>query len=129
MDTQLTVDSTSRALGKLALMSFFPTGDEAQAALVRAVMKMVDTEEHLHWLTERALELYPRWPGIGELRALYCSRYRPKDGVEAYSEIYERFPHESRPEQCAPEPADAPVSSDKGLDGKVREMAKARRLK
>jgi hypothetical protein len=92
-------------------------------------MRMVETEEQLAWLTERALELYPRWPGIGELRALYCSRYRPKDGIEAYSEIYERFPHESRPEQYAPEPADAPVSKNKALDGGVREMAKAKRLK
>lgn len=91
---ELTVDSTARRVATLSLMAFFPHDSDARAALIRILMRVVETEEQLDWLIERALDLYPRWPGLGELRALYCSRYRPKDGVEAYSEIYEHgFPH------------------------------------
>lgn len=81
----VTPDRAAAAVSRLALMAFFPTNPEVQTALVEILLEMVDTDEHLDWLMRRLLVL-PKWPGVGEMRALYCSRYKPKDGLEAYSD-------------------------------------------
>ena len=49
---------------------------------------MADSDEHVRRLVKRALAVFNEWPGPRELRALYCSRWRPADGVEAYSMLY-----------------------------------------
>src|SRR5215831_19020667 len=97
---KLTPEVAARAVAKLGLMAFFPGDPDTRGALIHVLMELVETEDQLAWLIERALKLYSRWPGVGEIRALYCSRFKPKDGAEAYSEMYQSgFPHESaRPE-------------------------------
>jgi hypothetical protein len=119
----LTPEAAAEAVSRLALMAFFPGDIDTRAALIYVFMNLVDTTEHLDWLIDRALRLYSRWPGVAELRALYCSRYRPKDGHETYSEIYESgFPHESRAETFDA-PRGAPVSKDPAIDAVVRKAA------
>ena len=91
--TQLTPESAAAATAQLALMAFFPNDPDTRIAMAEVLIEMVDTEEHLNWLVRRALQVYSRWPGIAELRALYCSRFKPRDGIETYSEVYgEGFP-------------------------------------
>jgi hypothetical protein len=69
-------------------MAFFPGNPDTRAALIWVLMELVETEEQLDWLVGRALKVYAAWPGIAEPRALYCSRFKPKDGAEAYSTVY-----------------------------------------
>jgi hypothetical protein len=99
-----------RAAGKLAeltLMKFFPSEKAARAALVAQVCSFATTNEQVDWLVKRALVCYNEWPGIRELRALFCSRWKPADGMEAYSMIYPStengggFPHST---QYGPQP-------------------------
>ena len=77
-------------IGPLALMKFFPAQSEsgARAALVGMVCEMASNNEQIEWLVRRALALYNEWPGPRELRALFCSRYKPADGIEARSTVY-----------------------------------------
>jgi len=82
-------EAAATAIDQLELMAFFPTNAAAHAALIRILVAMVETEDQLEWLIDRALKLYARWPGAAELRALYyCSRWKPKDGIETHSTIY-----------------------------------------
>lgn len=84
----ITPEEATAAVDELELMAFFPSNAAARAALAHILMELVDDKERLRWLVDRALKLYTRWPGPAELRALYCSRYKPKDGVETHSTLY-----------------------------------------
>jgi hypothetical protein len=125
---ELKPEAVASAVSKLALMAFFPGDPDTRAALIYILLELVDTKEHLDWLVERAVKLYTRWPGVAEIRALYCSRFRPKDGVTTYSEIYVGgFPHQSKPE-IFDAPRGAPVSKDAAIDAQVRKAAKVKAL-
>jgi hypothetical protein len=80
---ELTPEAASRGVNKLALMAFFPADPEVRGALIGLLMEMIETEEQLNWLVADSLKSFREWPGIGALRERYCSRYRPKDGIEA----------------------------------------------
>jgi hypothetical protein len=126
----------SAAVNRLALMAFFPGDADIRAALVDVLLEMVTTEEQLDWLVSRALKLYTKWPGVGELRALYCSRWKPRDGVEAYSSIYlDGIPSERRTAAANPpppiprNPKPGDVSTDPALDKGVRDVSERKRLR
>jgi hypothetical protein len=123
----LTPEFASASVAKLALMAFFPSDPDIRAALVTIFMEMVDTEEQLTWLVNRALRLYGRWPGLGEIRALYCSRWKPKDGVEAYSSVYldgipSERPAPPPPPRVPRSPQPGEISRDPELDQAVRRL-------
>ena len=78
------------ALAGLAMLKYFPSNNDAVlAALARLVVNMCDNEQQVEWLVDRMTSgLYQEWPGPQEMRAVYCSRYKPKDGLNAYSQVY-----------------------------------------
>lgn len=126
---QLTPDAATAAVAKLGLMAFFPGDPDVRAALVTVFMEMIDTQEQLDWLVARALKLYGRWPGVAEIRALYCSRWKPKDGVETYSETYvEGFPSERKQEPPGDAPRGAPVTRTTDLDVEVKKAAAVKQM-
>ncbi len=84
----MNVKKAAEEIGKLSLMKFFPSDPAARSALVGIVMSMVTTDAQVEWLVKRALVVFNEWPGPVELRALFCSKWRPADGVEAHSMIY-----------------------------------------
>jgi len=91
-------EAVSSAVNQLALMAFFPSDREVRGALVSVLADLVETEDQLDWLVNRALRLYAKWPGVAELRALYCSRFKPRDGIESYSTVYlDGIPPETTP--------------------------------
>ena len=111
-------------------MAFFPGDPEVRAGLISIFMEMVETEEQIDWLVGRALRIYSRWPGVAEIRALYCSRYKPKDGFEAYSELYgEGYPSE-RPTGPAPSPLPPgrEVTADSFFDKELIAAAKLKKF-
>jgi len=125
----ITPNAAAGAVSKLSLMAFFPGDPDARGALIWALQQLVDTEDHLDWLVERSLKLYSRWPGIAEIRAVYCSSFRPADGVEGYSEIYESgFPHESTAPAAPPKRA-TKFCADTEFEAELRQVAQAKRLR
>ena len=126
----LTTDKASGGVRRLALMAFFPSDPEVRAGLVAILLEMIETDEQLDWLVSRALRLYTRWPGVAEIRALYCSRYKPKDGVEGYSETYsDGYPSE-RPAGPAPSPLPPgrEVTADSFFDKELIAAAKLKKF-
>jgi len=77
-------------LAELAVLPFFPAGNESVLiALARLVGQMCRTEDEVRWLVDRMTSgIYSAWPGPQEMRACFCSKFRPKDGLNAYSTVY-----------------------------------------
>jgi hypothetical protein len=75
-------------LGRLAVMRYFPSDPGARDAIVSIVGDMAQTEEQVEWLVTRMLAIYSEWPGHMEMRACFCSRFKPADGIEALSCVY-----------------------------------------
>jgi hypothetical protein len=127
---KLTPETAAAGVAKMALMAFFPGDPDIRAALVSVFMDLVETDEQLDWLVNRALRLYGKWPGVAEIRGLYCSRWKPKDGMETYSSIYpEGIPSErkgARQERDAPR--GEPVTADADFDRKVQEAAAGKKM-
>lgn len=94
-------------LGELRVMPFFPNDTNVMAALLRLVGNMCHSEQQVRWLVARMTSgIYSNWPGDREMRAVFCFRYKPKDGIEAYSGVY---PDGLPPDPTAPPRIEAPT--------------------
>ena len=75
---------------ELRMLPYFPNDEFVMIGLVRLVGSMCETEEQVRWLVSRMTSgLYSQWPGPQEMRACYCSKFRPKDGISTCSTVYE----------------------------------------
>jgi hypothetical protein len=66
-----------------ALISFVPASDIARLAIASQLQAFVCDADELEWLVREAARHFRTWPAMMELRALYCSRYEPRDGLSA----------------------------------------------
>jgi hypothetical protein len=81
--------SVLQILGELRVMRFFPNDANVMVSLLRLVGAMCENEEQVKWLVARMTSgIYSAWPGDHEMRACFCCRYKPKDGMTAYSTVY-----------------------------------------
>ena len=77
-------------LGRLAMLKYFPAGNESVLeGLLILVGRMCQNEQQVEWLVNCMTSgIYAEWPGPQEMRACYCSRFKPADGINAYSQVY-----------------------------------------
>jgi hypothetical protein len=76
------------AIRRLKQMRYFPVDAGMEGELMLELASMCHDAERLMWLSRRAIRLFPDWCGVGELRALYSSRWRPADGIRTFSGIF-----------------------------------------
>lgn len=67
------------------LIPFFPADESARELIAHSLESFVAGPDHLNWLVFTACNVMREWQGLAELRGLYCSQYRPLDGIEAVS--------------------------------------------
>lgn len=79
------VTEVAELISELAVLAYFPTEVEARRALARELVSICPNISEARWLITRFCELFNRWPGPRELRAVYCSRNKPRDGFEISS--------------------------------------------
>lgn len=94
----LTREGLNRAAARIALLPFFPASDpNARAVIIEELGSICESDAHAQWLAVRMGQVFKaKWPGLGEMRALYCKRFKPVDGVEVGSEAFpDGFPSES----------------------------------
>ncbi len=85
----LNADNLFTIVGKLGRMAFFPSDVDSRFGIAEDMADMCDTEEQAAWLVKRMVHLFPKgWPGAGEMRAVYCSKFKPRDGVEVPSAAF-----------------------------------------
>lgn len=71
------------AVAELSMLRYFPSDVAARVGITSLLARMVDSPERLRWLVRTMVDEVGTWEGPKELRAVYCSRFRPADGVEA----------------------------------------------
>jgi hypothetical protein len=101
-------------VNKMGAMQFFPGDEAARVGIAEELASMCHTIEEVEWVARRTRSLYPQWPGVHEIRAVYCQKHRPKDGIDAFSSIYpDGIPPEHPPQE--PSLLRAPVGRDEYL--------------
>ena len=95
----ITAEQAMIAIERLAVrMLMVPAGEFAHVELAGDLIELVCDTEELDWLVREATRRYPNWPGMRELRALYCAMFSPRDGVLVESAVYEGgFPQIAEP--------------------------------
>jgi hypothetical protein len=84
--------------------------DEAAITLLaNEIFRMCPTIESAQYVVRRAITLWRKWEGIPELRAILCSKYKPKDSIEGYSALYGDGILSGSPEPPARPVANAPL--------------------
>lgn len=79
------VTEAAGLVNELASLAYFPQEIEARKAVAHDLVAICPNVEEARWLVARFRQLFCRWPGPRELRAVYCSRNRPRDGIEVPS--------------------------------------------
>jgi hypothetical protein len=119
-------------------MPFFPSTDKnIRALLIQDLASICESDAHAEWLAIRFVQLFrAQWPGLEELRAVYCKRFRPVDGRETDSSSAEYsggFPSEHElgilqikglPEPLKPLPT-APNRGEISADPFARKLIRA----
>lgn len=87
--TNRTMAIEAAASELLALLKFVSgTADDARLALMRLLDRLADTDgpkavKQLRWLVDTVTSNYDEWPGPKTIRAVWCTEFKPADGVEA----------------------------------------------
>lgn len=78
----LDFDEVADACADLTMLNFFPGDDGGRLAVVKLVARLCSTMAQVEWLVTRLTTLYNKWPGPAEVRAVFCKRYPPADGID-----------------------------------------------
>lgn len=68
-------------VGSLGTMKYFPSDPIVKVALAQLMSDLTDDENAVRWLVKKLRTEYAEWPGEREVRAVFCERFRPKDGI------------------------------------------------
>lgn len=83
------------AIAGLATIPFFPSDPMARAYIARLLGVMCLHRKALEWLVDAMISIPGPWPGLAEMRGVYCSRWVPKDGRNALTSIGQYSPDAS----------------------------------
>lgn len=131
------VKRAAQIIAELGMLKYFPSSDFAQAGIVRLVCQMATTEDQIRGLVDRMLNLYNDWPGPQEMRACFCSKFKPADGIEASSAVFfesDGIPSEkeSAPQQLEAQPVHrltaAELTKDERMRSEIANIAARKRL-
>jgi len=75
------------AIGRLGMLSYFPSEPKIQAAIMDLLARMCPHLEALEWLVDQMVNRVGAWKGPTELRGVLCWKYQPADGVEVTCSI------------------------------------------
>jgi hypothetical protein len=81
--TVITPEEAMGAVGLLSSLKYFPAQGPAWVGIADVLTRLVSTTERLDWLVRELLNQVSEWPGLKEIRGLYCTKYTPADGIEA----------------------------------------------
>lgn len=129
-------DQVMQLIGKWGgTLKYFPSDPHARTGIAEEIAEMASDIEQVRWLVQRVPKLHSDWPAMREVRAVFCSKFKPKDGIEVYSQVYVDGIPSEKPAQAllaAPElkrlAGDTSVSAAASLAATVRDLAAAKSL-
>lgn len=114
----------------LSALDYFPSDSNARLAIVMQVASMVHSTDEAEWLVHRTLGLYTKWVSPRELRAVFTSKFQPRDGLSAVSGEYpDGIPSERATEPWQPQIPAGATREPLQLEGPVLELAKALKIR
>ena len=79
-----TPDEIAQAVCTMArVVPFFPQDEPAKEIIIAILRDFIGSRQGLDWLSNTAVRVIENWRGPAQLRALYCTRYRPCDNLPA----------------------------------------------
>lgn len=82
-------EKVMRMIGEWAgTLRFFPADPEARLGIAKQIAKFARDESQVRWLVDVLPNQFTDWPGVHEVRAVFCMKFRPKDGIEADSKSF-----------------------------------------
>jgi hypothetical protein len=69
-------------------MKFFPSGADERIGIAEEIASFASNLDQVKWLVSRLPKLYKEWPGLREVRAVFCSKFKPRDGFDVDSDVY-----------------------------------------
>ena len=78
----VTKEQALQAAMRLRVLKFYPNDRNVDLEVARIFGRMVSTNEQLNWLVETMVDKIGEWHGPMELRGVFCTRFKPCDGVE-----------------------------------------------
>ena len=121
----MNLDHVLRILSGLAVLKYFPANNEAVLlALAKLCGEMCDNETQISWLVGRMTSgLYEEWPGPREMRACFCAKFKPKDGINMHSSVYlDGIPSERASQKQLPGPEMKVIGPSEVCDPKQATM-------
>jgi hypothetical protein len=83
----ITKEQAAAAVSRMAILKYFPSETPPRAEIAKLLIRMVDNDKHLAWLIDTIVSRLNEWPGPNELRGVFCTRFKPADGIEANCSI------------------------------------------
>ncbi len=116
-------DQIDQAMDDLATIPYFPQADNVRAAVMDNLLRFVAGPEEFLWLVRTTVATAKQWCGVAEMRALYCTRYRPVDGLKPEpqcalpgftpSDLEAEYTRSiARPQRYLPKPEDTPMTPE-----------------
>ena len=120
----------------LASMDFFPPEAGARIRIGDEMRAICASIGEVDWLVTRMTRLFKKWPGLQEMRLVYCdSGRRPLDGLPALgtSELYpdgfpNEFPPAPEPKRITGKPDPGEISAAQSVEDTVRDLAELKDL-
>jgi len=129
-DPVISTEQATLCTEMMASIPFFPPEEGARAVISNEIAAMCESDDQARWLAVRMVRLYRKWPGVIEMRIVFCSRHHPLDAIAAIgeSEAYpDGIPSERPPEKT---PARLPgarddhlISGSPSVEATVRDLA------
>jgi hypothetical protein len=83
----------------MGAVQFFPKEPGAKVEIMRVVERMVSTKGQLTWLLRTMVDRVGKWYGPTELRGVFCTKFDPADGVQAWCKETPQFTGSALEEQ------------------------------
>ncbi len=75
--------AAAQCVAEIASLPFFPTDEITRAGLMRSLVEMANHPGELRELSKRVRTHYRKWPSEAEIRGVFCTFAKPRDGIEA----------------------------------------------
>jgi hypothetical protein len=140
----MTITEAMKAVDRMSILKYFPTAQVAKEEIADMLVQMIQTDQwgderdKLNWLVKAMRDNVGEWPGPAELRAVYCCKFKPSDGINAYSSLpgfSGEDQEDGRQASCLsapvdqsylPAPDDEPIGAD--FMKQIETLAKAKRI-
>lgn len=83
-ETPITERHLAAALVQMSILKFFPMDELQHRAMTGFLRRLCGHAEGLSWLVEQLVNRVGEWPGPAQVRGIYCTRFKPADGVENF---------------------------------------------